>query len=454
MLRHFACFLCVTALSGEAFARDRTILAQANRDAPAASAVAAEAKPAAKVSGTKPKTDVVTLDEAIRRGLADSPRLKASRAAEAASRGERRQAGALLNPEVSFSKENFRAGKAYKVISPGQNVYGVSQRVEVGGKVASRERIADRGVQIANLETQATALDLIQDITIAYAEAVAAEENVRLAAEQKDLADDVLKSVSMRVEAAASPQIQESRAEVERSAATVALDGAKREREIARKGLATLMGQERASFKLDKKAFFTISKPDAPEAPEGLKGNPDVLKLNPALEQSRARLELERANALPDPLLSAGVIEIPSAKDKAFVVGLSLPIPVFNANRGNIERARGELSRTEQENRRVALSLDADLARARQQLENAYVQAMTLKSKIIPSAQEAFSLAREGYGLGRFPYLEVLDAQRSLFAVKQQHIAALRQYHTARAVVERLTARHADDAANMLAQSD
>jgi len=100
------------------------------------------------------------------------------------------------------------------------------------------------------------------------------------------------------------------------------------------------------------------------------------------------------------------------------------------------------------------LTLDADLARARQQLENAYVQAMTLKSKIIPSAQEAFSLAREGYGLGRFPYLEVLDAQRSLFAVKQQHIAALRQYHTARAVVERLTARHADDAANMLAQSD
>ena len=51
------------------------------------SAVAAEAKPAAKVSGTKPKTEVVTLDEAIRRGLADSPRLKASSAAEAARWG-------------------------------------------------------------------------------------------------------------------------------------------------------------------------------------------------------------------------------------------------------------------------------------------------------------------------------------------------------------------------------
>ena len=77
-------------------------------------------------------------------------------------------------------------------------------------------------------------------------------------------------------------------------------------------------------------------------------------------------------------------------------------------------------------------------------MENAYFQANTLKTQILPSAQKAFSLAREGYGLGRFPYIEVLDAQRSLFSVKQQHIAALRSYHTARAVLERLTASHAD----------
>jgi cobalt-zinc-cadmium efflux system outer membrane protein len=41
---------------------------------------------------------------------------------------------------------------------------------------------------------------------------------------------------------------------------------------------------------------------------------------------------------------------------------------------------------------------------------------------------------------GRFPYLEVLDAQRSLFGVKQQQIEAIREFHTAKAQVERLTA--------------
>lgn len=401
-------------------------------------------KPAAGAKQAKPKVEVVTLEAAIERAVATSPRLKASQASEAASRGERRQAGVLQNPEVSYSKENFRTGSAYKAISPGQNVYGVSQLVEVGGKLSARKHIADKGLQIAGLETQATALDLIRDVTIAYAEAVAAEEDVRLASEQKALAEDVLKSVSVRVDAAASPLIQQSRAEVERSTAVVALDSANRERTITRKSLALLIGMDEAAIKLDKKAFFTLAKQDMPAAPEQLTRNPDVLKLNSLLEQSKARLELEKANAVPDPRISAGLIEIPSAKDKAFIVGFSLPIPVFNANRGNIEKARGELSRTEQDNRYAALSLDAGVTRAEQQMQNAYFQANTLKTQILPSAQKAFSLAREGYGLGRFPYIEVLDAQRSLFGAKQQQIAALKTYHTARAILERLTAYHAD----------
>jgi cobalt-zinc-cadmium efflux system outer membrane protein len=267
---------------------------------------------------------------------------------------------------------------------------------------------------------------------------------VSLAAEQKSLAEDVLKSVGVRVDAAASPLIQKSRAEVERSAAAVALDAAKRDRAVARSALAALMARDEASFKLDKRAFFTLAKRDPQAGPDTLKGNPDVLKLTTALERSKAVLDLERANGVPDPRLVAGLVEIPSAKDRALVVGVSLPIPVFNANRGNIDRARGELSRTEQLGRDAALSLGADLTRAQQQMDSAYVQAQALKTQILPSAQEGFKLAREGYSQGRFPYLEVLDAQRSLFGAKQQQIAALRAYHTARAVLERLTARHAE----------
>lgn len=283
---------------------------------------------------------------------------------------------------------------------------------------------------------------MIRDVTTAYADVVAAEENVRLATEQKELAVDVLKSVSVRVGAAAAPLMQKSRAEVERSTATIALDKANRERDISRKKLASMMGEEHFTLPLDSAAFYAIAKPEVASLEEKLKANPDLVKLNSSLEQSKARLELEQANAIPDPRLSVGMRDFRDSGDQAFIVGVSLPIPVFNANGGNIEKARHDVSRTEMDNRQLALNTSSELTEAHERMENAYVQAQTLKTEILPSADKAFRLAREGYGLGRFPYLEVLDAQRSLFDVKQQHISALKDFHSSKAQVERLTAMH------------
>lgn len=382
----------------------------------------------------------LSLDSAVAKALAQSPRLQAFRSGVAAAAGERRQAGARQNPEVSFSKQNFAAGPAYKVLSPGQNVYGVSQLLEIGGKIAAREEVADKGLEIATLDHQAAALDLIRDVTVAYADAVAADEFVRLAAEQKTLAQEVLASVSTRVDAAAAPQIQKSRADVERHAASVAFDNAKRNREIAYKYLATLLGDEVGSFTLDSKALFSITKPESLAAGDALKSGPDLRRQASLQDQAKARLHLEKANAIPNPRIDAGLTRIPSANGQALLIGVALPIPVLNANRGNIQRARSDVLRAEQESRQAELVLGSELTRASQQLENAYLQATTLKNNILPSAQKAFALAREGYGLGRFPYLEVLDAQRSLFEVKRQHVAASRDYHVARAAVERLTA--------------
>ncbi|NBX02586.1 MAG: TolC family protein [Alphaproteobacteria bacterium] len=396
----------------------------------------------AAVAAVPQKITGFTLDDAIAKALLQSPRLKGFNSGVSAAKGEERQAGAWVNPEVGVEAENVAGQGAYKGFDSAEVTYGVTQEITIGGKISAREGIAGKGVEIASLEAQGAALDVIRDVTSAYADVVAAEENVRLATEQKELAEDVLKSVSVRVGAAAAPLIQKSRAEVERSTATIALDKAIRERDITRKKLASLMGEEAFTLPLDTTAFFAITKPELPALEEKLKANPDILKLNSSLEQSKARLDLEQANAIPDPRLSVGVRDFRDSGDQAFLVGVSLPIPVFNANRGNIEKARSDVSRAELDNRQMVLDVGAELTSAHERMQNAYVQAETLKTEILPSADKAFRLAREGYGSGRFPYLEVLDAQRSLFGVKQQRIEAIREFHSAKAQVERLTAIH------------
>jgi cobalt-zinc-cadmium efflux system outer membrane protein len=56
----------------------------------------------------------------------------------------------------------------------------------------------------------------------------------------------------------------------------------------------------------------------------------------------------------------------------------------------------------------------------------------------MPGAETAFEAAQIGYRQGKFDYLEVLDAQRTLFSSRTRYIQALAEYNRAVAEVERL----------------
>jgi cobalt-zinc-cadmium efflux system outer membrane protein len=61
-----------------------------------------------------------------------------------------------------------------------------------------------------------------------------------------------------------------------------------------------------------------------------------------------------------------------------------------------------------------------------------------LAGDAVPRAERAFEAFEEGYRLGKFSVLDVLDAQRTLFAVRTQYLRAVERFHTAAAEIERL----------------
>jgi len=432
------CLLSTTLLSASAFAAE---MPEASEEKPAAAESAATPAPAPAVAVAVPQ-NVLTLDLAIEKALANSPRLKASNAVLAGSKGARSQAGAWVNPEASVEGENVGGKGQYRGIQSAEITYGVSQLVEIGGKRSARIGVADQDVTLASFDLQAARLDLIRDVQLAYADAIAAQEQVKITDEQQSLAKEILSVVKQRVGAAREPMIQRSKAEVTLSTTTIAHDKAERALVTTKRALAALWGGEMDQYVLDNAAFFTITQPQPLASAEGLKKNPDFARYDAELAKSKSALDLEKANAVPDPRISAGVRDFRESNDRAFVVGLSLPIPVFNMNRGNIEKARQEVSRTENLKENTALTLNTELTRAQADYETSYHQAITLKDTILPAAQKAFSLSRQGYGEGKFSYLEVLDAQRTLYETRASYQDALRDYHRSRAEVERLTATH------------
>ncbi len=61
-----------------------------------------------------------------------------------------------------------------------------------------------------------------------------------------------------------------------------------------------------------------------------------------------------------------------------------------------------------------------------------------LQAEVLPGAQTALSAASKGFELGKFSFLEVLDAQRTLIHARTQRLQAVAEAHRAAYAIDRL----------------
>jgi cobalt-zinc-cadmium efflux system outer membrane protein len=227
------------------------------------------------------------------------------------------------------------------------------------------------------------------------------------------------------------------------SASGIALDRARRAASARKQALAVLMGGDVGDFAVQADGLPALVQPHSLESYYArLPQTPDARSQLVNVAQAEAALSLEKANALPDPTLGFGIRQFRTDDTQAFVAGVSLPIPVFNLNRAGIKRAGYELNAVRLEQRGTALSLEAALAETYGNYVSAYEEADALKNTLLPGAEEAFAFARGGYDAGKFSYLEVLDAQRTLFDARRQLNESTLEYHRQLAILERMTAVH------------
>lgn len=389
---------------------------------------------------------MLVLDQAIAWALEHSPVLGASASRADAATASRSQAGALPNPEISIEADNIYGDGPYDGLDSAEITYGVSQLVELPGKRGSRVRVAEAEKTKIHYARDGARLDLIRDITIAYAELVAAQRDLAVIEEERNLAAEVRNSVSAKVDAGKEPPIQRNKAEIELSSSDIALERARRAVSTKKKALESLMGGNMGDFTVDAQTLPVLTEPEPfLYYREQLVRTPDVKSFEADVTQAQSALSLEKANAFPDPTLGFGVRQFREDDRQAFVAGISLPLPVFNINRAGIQRAGHELNAAKLEQRSGQLSLETSLTEAYENFVSAYREASALNNSVLPGAEETFSFSRQGYDAGKFGYLEVLDAQRTLFDARRQYNEAILDYYKQRAAIERMTAIHAHE---------
>lgn len=403
---------------------------------PALPAQAADVAPPESVA---PK-NLLSLEEAINLALENSPMLQAQMSRQKVTKANVDQASALPNPELSVEAENIMGDGAYSGFDSAEMTYGVAQLIELPGKRSSRINVANNEVIRGSYEAEAAKLDLIQNVTIAFAEAVTAKETAKVLLDENELAQSVYESVAAKVEAGKEPPIQQKKAQVSLSNTRIAADRAERSANAKIQALRALMGGS-AAPSLQMESLPKLSAPQPFDVYKTkLEQTPDYLVHQADISRAEAELALEKANAVPDPTFNIGVRDFRDDNSQALVAGVSLPIPIFNRNKAAIVKSGHTLNAVRLEQRGALLQKEVVLAEAYDDLTAAYHAAEVLQREVLPGAEEAFDIAQESYKAGKLGYLDVLDARRTLFDARREEQIAQLEYYRAKAVIERLTA--------------
>jgi cobalt-zinc-cadmium efflux system outer membrane protein len=202
-----------------------------------------------------------------------------------------------------------------------------------------------------------------------------------------------------------------------------------------------MWGAQQAGFEIAQGDLKSVMKdvPALEVLQSHLENNPELARWEAEWRLRQAALSAEMAARIPDLQGSVGYLQYEEDGTDALAFGVGLPLPLFDRNQGNIAAARHGLSKAEAERSATGIALSADLAEAHALLSGALQRVTALREKVVPAMEEAFRAAHEGYQQGKFGYLDMLDAQRTLFEAKVALLEAQGGYQSALIDIQRLT---------------
>jgi len=393
-------------------------------------------------------TGALPLSSACAAALSGSPALSSYSWELRASEARLLQAGQIPNPSLDVTVEDILGNKDFRGGRQAQTTLQLSQVIELGGKRTARRALASAARDLTTRDYEVKRIDVLADTAKKFIELLAAQHEVRLARETATLAEATLSAVRRRTRAGRASPLEEPKALIARARYEIEAEHAEHELASSRRRLAATWGSTAPVFTKAEGDLFDhrATLPSFDDLAQRVAHSPEIARWASAGQLRVAELTLAEARRIPNLTVGAGVRRFEGPDAEAFVGQLSIPLPVFDRNQGRIGEAQARQERTAAEKREAEVRLATVLFGLYQELRHAATALQSLNDTVAPQAKAALALSEQGFGEGRFSYLDLLDAQRTFVAVERERIEVASRYQQFLLSIEQLTGQPLHDA--------
>ena len=375
------------------------------------------------------------LADLIQLAIKNNPALAAQRYTVEAAEGRQQQAGSLPNPrlELSNTSSSFLSnGGEYS-----RNI-GLSQDIPVGGRLGAQEGVADAGVRLAIANLHQAEAALAGQVAAGFYRLLVLNRQITsrdalIAVDQK-----LLDVTTARMQAGEVSPLDVSTAELEteRLKEQQVLLQNQYDAELA--NLNQLLGRPaRTPLAIaDTLPADTALGNLGDLQQQALRERVDLQAAEIEGQQAQAEVALARSERWED--WSVGVssgqsrLDItgvpPQATEHEIGVTLSIPLPLWNRNKGNVAAAMSSGQQADANVAALKLQIQNEVATAFSQLQRLSDVVARYRDRLLPLSEKSVNLAQQGYNQGQVSIVEVVTAERQHSEVEIAYLDGLDQY--------------------------
>ena len=332
------------------------------------------------------------------------------------------------NPSISFAAENLRVSGP--VIAGGLYEFSAaySETIELGGKRAARERVADAAVSVAEAKFADAMRQGVAEVKRLYFRAVLARRNIEVATENHQAFEQLVNLNVARFQEGAIPEADLIKVRLER----IKFDSAVRQAELNFRQAMIQLAENLEDPSVVKQPIavdldLRLINPDPESLREvALRERPDVQAAEREVEASKARITMEQTRSRSDISPFVGYKRLQA--DNTLLAGVTIPLKVRDRNQAGIARAEADEKAAEALLDVARSHTIAEVDAAYEAFQTARLQVQTFRDELLNQADQSQSIALAAYEEGATPLLAVLEAQRTRAEVRQQYFHTLFDY--------------------------